>query len=120
MVPGEAIYNVVSTSLVCYHALILIEDVQLMQRLYEWRGALARTALEAVSEFFEENKENYITVEARAAYVEQVLGKGLLFRYREFYNSEDGAVVCYLLILLLHKTHFTTYYRGPRVPINPR
>lgn len=66
-----------------------------MQRVYEWRGTLAKTALDAVAEFFEADKENFANVEDCAAFAKQVLGKGLLFRYREYRTNTDGQVVSY-------------------------
>lgn len=71
-----------------------------MQRVYEWRGALAKAALDAVASFFEADQENFSSADDRAAFAKQVLGKGLLFRYREFRTDENGEVVNFVLAVI--------------------
>ncbi|KAI0341271.1 hypothetical protein BDW22DRAFT_1430390 [Trametopsis cervina] len=62
-----------------------------MQRVYEWRSGIAKAAITAVAEFFENNKENLPTPDHRAEHVRRQLGPGLPFRYAhvEIHSEEQ-------------------------------
>ncbi|KAI0339760.1 hypothetical protein BDW22DRAFT_1431258 [Trametopsis cervina] len=63
-----------------------------MQRVYEWRSGIAKAAITALTEFFENNKENFPTPENRAEYVRHQLGPGLPFRYAHVDDSQEQPV----------------------------
>ncbi|KAI0345444.1 hypothetical protein BDW22DRAFT_1343667 [Trametopsis cervina] len=65
-----------------------------MQRVYEWRSGIAKAAVEAVAWFFDAEKENFATVDARAACVQLQLGPGLPFRYMIVEVQPEGKPVC--------------------------
>ncbi|KAI0371909.1 hypothetical protein BV20DRAFT_128621 [Pilatotrama ljubarskyi] len=63
-----------------------IHDVA-QQRVYEWRAAIARAALDAVARFL----QTYLaTSQARADYIQYALGPGLPFRYASVKTLVDS------------------------------
>lgn len=76
-----------------------------MQRVYDWHSSIVKEACLVVKAFFTENKENYPTNGARAAYVGQQLGPGLPFRYARVEVGDYGKPVSPHLLIVFTPPH---------------